>query len=109
LSEQGQAPATETELEALIALLQSPGWRLFSEHVKAEHGAERCIAQIDAALSTVQRGDDAAARDTVAQIRSASRAALLLASWPLERVKALRAAAVPQQGGRAEFHRRGGL
>jgi hypothetical protein len=79
------------ELEALTALLDSDGWKLFLEHVEKSHGPAASVQQIDAALQGVPRGDREAVEDTVQQIRARAKAAEALIAWPRERVTKLRA------------------
>lgn len=80
-----------TPLEALSALVESDGWKLFLDAVDRMHGDAASVQQIDMALKAIDRGDTEAAHDTVQQIRARARAVQAMVRWPQEQIAAIKA------------------
>lgn len=80
-----------SEREDLEQLMLHPGWLRYRAYVESQWGADACIQKIDTALSTLERGDQQAANETVTQIRARAREAQRLLMWPRERVNTLMA------------------
>lgn len=78
-------------LEALTALIESDGWKLFLDAVDKMHGDAASVQQIDTALKAVDRGDISAAHDTVQQIRARARAVQAMMRWPEEQIATMKA------------------
>jgi hypothetical protein len=78
-----------TEREDLEQLVTSPGWLRFRQHVENEWGSDGCIRQIDKAISGVAVNDEAAARESVIQIRTIARVIRAIVEWPNTRAKML--------------------
>jgi hypothetical protein len=78
-------------LEALTALVESDGWRLFLEAVDQMHGSTASVRAIDAALKQLDRGDVSGIQDTVQQIRARALAVQAMVRWPQEQIDKLRA------------------
>lgn len=93
-------PEDLNEREALKALIESDGWKLFSAAVNEQWGPNAQIAQIDRALSQVERGNQEAVQDTVQQIRASARAALATLEYPSMRLAQIREKEQPKGFGR---------
>ena len=62
-------PSTPETIKAAITdLLQSDGWLLLEQEVRALHGPEAVERDMKAALMEAPAGNDAAQRDTVSQV-----------------------------------------
>lgn len=79
------------ELDALRGLLESDGWKLFTDQVEKGFGASAQIARIDAALAQVPFADREAAEEAVTHVRVGAKAVHTVMQWPVDRMKFLRA------------------
>ena len=79
----------EDRVGALEALLHSPGWTLFTEHLATEWGpsGHTFLAQLDQALS-LQNAESAASQ--ARQVRAAQRMVDKFVAWPAEEVARLK-------------------
>lgn len=78
-----------SERDALKALIESDGWRLFERLVDAEWNAEATLARQDEALKAIQRGDVEGISDTVQQIQAARKAVRAVMEKPRRRIEQL--------------------
>lgn len=84
----------QAEREALRALLDSDGWRLFNERIEAEWGAEAVCRANDALYAK----EDETGRDQEHERRAlalTTRKVQALRRWPEERIAALRVMTKP--------------
>ena len=93
------------QAQMLEALLTSPGWRAFREHVYQEWGpsGEKYQAELDKALDLTN--NDAAASQA-RQIKAAQKAIQHLLEWPADELGRLKRAERPVE---PVMSRRGGL
>ena len=87
--------------QALTDLLQSDGWRLFSEQMGTAWGAEAFEQRVDQELEKRQPGDDELA--VVMRIRDTFKGVRASLDWPKTRLREL---AEPAAGGTFDKFRR---
>lgn len=84
------------ELEALVALLESEGWRLLTEWLEGEWGAVGFAAKVSRSL-----GDDSLdPKVALAQLQQATvaqKAVLGVRDWPKQRIAAMKRQHAPQE------------
>lgn len=83
---------------ALDDLLKSEGWLIVCEGIRAQHGAEQQLADIDQALRGIPPSEVSDFQGVIVpQIRAASKAALAVLAWPESRIRQLKAGEAAKQ------------
>jgi hypothetical protein len=90
--EDGTAP--DRERDDLVALLASPGWRLFCDYVAAWWHSEPLLKRLESLILTTEVPSQ---HETCAQILASRRAVHTVMSWPKTRIHALTTPVAPRR------------